>query len=100
MKHATLQVADPPQKLFCLKYIVDQVTRYCLMCSIILSPSSKRAEQLVDQREGIILTPKNVQVFLIALVCYCCRSILLLRLPETALNLLVCYLIHDRAIKY
>ncbi|XP_047946837.1 protein MON2 homolog [Salvia hispanica] len=29
--------------------------------SIMLSPSSKRAEQLVDQREGIILTPKNVQ---------------------------------------
>ncbi|XP_011078738.1 protein MON2 homolog isoform X3 [Sesamum indicum] len=29
--------------------------------SIILSPSSKRAEQLVDQREGIVLTPKNVQ---------------------------------------
>ncbi|XP_073141433.1 uncharacterized protein [Henckelia pumila] len=29
--------------------------------SILLSPSSKRAEQLVDQREGIVLTPKNVQ---------------------------------------
>ncbi|KAL0425375.1 UNVERIFIED_CONTAM: protein MON2 [Sesamum radiatum] len=29
--------------------------------SIILSPSSKRAEQLVDQREGIVLTAKNVQ---------------------------------------
>lgn len=27
------------------------------------SPSSKRAEQLVDLREGIVLTPKNVQVF-------------------------------------
>ncbi|KAL0380110.1 UNVERIFIED_CONTAM: protein MON2 [Sesamum angustifolium] len=29
--------------------------------SIVLSPSSKRAEQLVDQREGIVLTAKNVQ---------------------------------------
>ncbi|XP_075500953.1 uncharacterized protein LOC142539404 isoform X2 [Primulina tabacum] len=29
--------------------------------SIILYPSSKRVEQLVDQREGIVLTPKNVQ---------------------------------------
>ncbi|KAH6772485.1 ARM repeat superfamily protein [Perilla frutescens var. frutescens] len=29
--------------------------------SVMLSPSSKRAEHLVDQREGIILTPKNVQ---------------------------------------
>ncbi|KAK6139372.1 hypothetical protein DH2020_026880 [Rehmannia glutinosa] len=29
--------------------------------SVMLSPSSKRAEQLVDQREGIVLTPKNVQ---------------------------------------
>ncbi|KAL8061656.1 hypothetical protein ABFX02_02G099900 [Erythranthe guttata] len=29
--------------------------------SVMMSPSSKRAEQLVDQREGIVLTPKNVQ---------------------------------------
>ncbi|KAG8391013.1 hypothetical protein BUALT_Bualt01G0143800 [Buddleja alternifolia] len=36
--------------------------------SVILSPSSKRAEQLVDQREGIVLTPKNVQVSLF--VCF------------------------------
>ncbi|KAL6548627.1 hypothetical protein OROGR_009048 [Orobanche gracilis] len=29
--------------------------------SVILSPSSKRAEQLGDQRESIVLTSKNVQ---------------------------------------
>ncbi|KAL8528032.1 hypothetical protein ACS0TY_005737 [Phlomoides rotata] len=29
--------------------------------SVMLSPSSKRAEQLVDQRESIVLTQKNVQ---------------------------------------
>lgn len=63
--------------------IGQQVTYRHLLCSVILSPSSKRVEQLVDQREGIVLTPKNVQV----------RSsflFLILKLPRLVLLLLLC----------
>ncbi|KAL0397341.1 UNVERIFIED_CONTAM: protein MON2 [Sesamum calycinum] len=41
----------------CILLTPDIMSEAC----IILSPSSKRAEQLVDQREGIVLTAKNVQ---------------------------------------
>lgn len=30
--------------------------------SVLMSPGSKRAEPVPDQRESIVLTPKNVQV--------------------------------------
>lgn len=37
---------------------------------MILSPGSKRTDQLVEQRESIVLTPKNVQVLFLLLFCY------------------------------
>lgn len=41
-----------------------QIDWWLIFCSSSQSPGSKRSEYLVDQRDGVVLTPKNVQVCL------------------------------------
>lgn len=41
--------------------------------SVVQSPGSKRSEAFLEPRETVVLTPKNVQVFVVCRVCsiYC-----------------------------
>lgn len=51
-------------QISCFKYHLSQTTDIIEdYSSTLLSPGSKRSELVVDQRESVVLTPKNVQVY-------------------------------------
>lgn len=67
---------------FLLKSNVQFVGLTCSLtiCSVVQSPGSKRSEALLEPKETVVLTPKNVQVFVVCRACsiYCKLSHILL----------------------
>lgn len=55
-----------PNFLWLWRPISERLTNWLMtdFCSSSQSPGLKRSEHLVDQRDGVVLTPKNVQVCL------------------------------------